>query len=391
MIWGSTREGALSQGGGAVSGDVYAMYFTKAAYDRSKLSKEEFALVKEQEDKDKKEGRRKKRRRETKTAGTDAESRRQEARSDRLGRPDGPKDAADDQHIGRVRLGAFEGRRKAVLPDRLRKGQRSLGDRNANPRDEVIRQARCQQRRRWSCRRTASSSSCSPTARPMKVDAESGKSEPIGVNTEMVLNYSAEKAYIFDHAWRQFKEKLIFPDLAGVDWDTYYTTYKRFLPYINNNYDFAEMLSEMLGEMNVSHTGCYYRAGSSERGRRPRRSACFTTIATRGNGVKIAEVIEGGPVDKAASTIKAGKYHREDRRNDDRRLDGFLQAAQPQGRQVHAAFGVRSGDEQTLGGDRQADHRRRRRRAVVQALGRQRRAEVESFPAARSVTFTCAR
>ncbi|HEY2847583.1 MAG TPA: hypothetical protein VGI80_07175, partial [Pyrinomonadaceae bacterium] len=55
MIWGSDREGALSQGGGAVSGDVFAMYFTKALYDRSKLSKEELAMVKEQEDKDKKE------------------------------------------------------------------------------------------------------------------------------------------------------------------------------------------------------------------------------------------------------------------------------------------------------------------------------------------------
>ncbi|MBV9241522.1 MAG: PD40 domain-containing protein, partial [Acidobacteria bacterium] len=55
MIWGSDREGALSQGGGAVSGDVFAMYFTKAFYDRSKLSKEELAFVKEQEDKDKKE------------------------------------------------------------------------------------------------------------------------------------------------------------------------------------------------------------------------------------------------------------------------------------------------------------------------------------------------
>src|SRR5262249_53485295 len=39
--------------------------------------------------------------------------------------------------------------------------------------------------------------------RAMKIDAESGKSEPIGVSTEMVLNYSAEKAYIFDHSWRQ--------------------------------------------------------------------------------------------------------------------------------------------------------------------------------------------
>ncbi len=55
MIWGTTRDGALSQGGSSVSGDVYGMYFTKAAFDRARLSKEEFALVKEREDKEKKE------------------------------------------------------------------------------------------------------------------------------------------------------------------------------------------------------------------------------------------------------------------------------------------------------------------------------------------------
>ena len=95
----------------------------------------------------------------------------------------------------------------------------------------------------------------------MKIDAESAKPEPINVNSEMVLKQAEEKSYIFDHSWRQFKEKFYVEDMQGVDWDFYYTAYKRFLPYINNNYDFAEMLSEMLGEMNASHTGCYYRAG----------------------------------------------------------------------------------------------------------------------------------
>ncbi len=60
MIWGTTRDGALAQGGGAISGDVYGMYFTKAFYDRAKLSKEEFALVKEREDKEKKDAEKKK-------------------------------------------------------------------------------------------------------------------------------------------------------------------------------------------------------------------------------------------------------------------------------------------------------------------------------------------
>jgi C-terminal processing protease CtpA/Prc len=141
--------------------------------------------------------------------------------------------------------------------------------------------------------------------RAMKIDAESGKAEPIAFSTEMVLNYSAEKAYIFDHSWRQFKQKLIFPDLQKVDWDFYYTAYKRFLPYINNNYDFAEMLSEMLGEMNVSHTGCYYNP-QFPNGDQTASLGLLYDYDYTGGGVKIAEVIQGGPVDLAASSIKAG-------------------------------------------------------------------------------------
>jgi tricorn protease len=34
--------------------------------------------------------------------------------------------------------------------------------------------------------------------------------------------------------------------------------YRMFLPHIDNNYDFAELLSEWLGELNVSHTGGRY-------------------------------------------------------------------------------------------------------------------------------------
>jgi hypothetical protein len=37
----------------------------------------------------------------------------------------------------------------------------------------------------------------------------------------------------------------------------YKDTYAKFLPHINNNYDFQELLSE-IGELNASHTGGRY-------------------------------------------------------------------------------------------------------------------------------------
>jgi hypothetical protein len=90
----------------------------------------------------------------------------------------------------------------------------------------------------------------------MKVEVDGGKTEPLKTTGEMLLKPAEERNYIFEHAWRQFKEKFYVEDMQGVDWNYYKTVYQKFLPYINNNYDFAEMLSEMLGEMNASHTGC---------------------------------------------------------------------------------------------------------------------------------------
>jgi len=83
----------------------------------------------------------------------------------------------------------------------------------------------------------------------------------VKINGEMILNESAERAYLFEHVWRQVKKKFYVKDLQGVDWDFYKSEYAKVLPDIDNNNDFAEMLAEMLGELNASHTGASYRGG----------------------------------------------------------------------------------------------------------------------------------
>ena len=306
MIWGSTREGSLSQSGGATSGDVFAMYFTRAGWDRARLSKEEFALAKEQEDKEKKEAEEK-------------------AKAAASGSPAAlPSPKAIDKNLAFDWGGLSE--RKARLTTHTsavsdwalsKDGEKLFYLTNFEKGNDLwVTDIRPRETKLFAkLGANNASMELSPDGkflfvtadgRAVKIDAESGKSEPIGVNTEMVLNYSAEKAYIFDHTWRQFKEKQIFPDLAGVDWEYYRTNYQRFLPDINNNYDFAEMLSEMLGEANVSHTGAYYTP-QFPTGDQTASLGVLYDYSYTGNGVKIAEVIQGGPVDMAASGVRAGQ------------------------------------------------------------------------------------
>ena len=51
MLWFSNRDGlkSVAQSGGAQA-DAYGMFFTREAWDRFRLSKEDFALIKETED-----------------------------------------------------------------------------------------------------------------------------------------------------------------------------------------------------------------------------------------------------------------------------------------------------------------------------------------------------
>jgi tricorn protease len=139
----------------------------------------------------------------------------------------------------------------------------------------------------------------------MKVDAESGKVSPVTVNGEMVLKATEERAYIFDHTWRQVASKFYDPKLGGVNWNQYHSEYAKFLPYINNNYDFQELLSEFLGELNASHTGGRY-SPQVQNGDATASLGMLYDETYEGNGLKVMEVLEGGPFVNAKTKIKKG-------------------------------------------------------------------------------------
>lgn len=115
------------------------------------------------------------------------------------------------------------------------------------------------------------------------------------ISFQAAFNYRPyqEREYLFNHVWQQVKDKFYVKDLHGVDWEGYKKTYAKFLPHINNNYDFKDMLSEMLGELNGSHTGArYYPDGPDLH---TAVLGLFYDDDYPGNGLKVEEVINRGP------------------------------------------------------------------------------------------------
>ena len=132
------------------------------------------------------------------------------------------------------------------------------------------------------------------------------KNSQKGIDFEANFNYRPyeERAYIFNHVWQQVKDKFYNPKLHGVDWEGYKKTYAKFLPYINNNYDFRDMLSEMLGELNGSHTGArYYPEGATLK---TAALGLFFDNDYEGDGLKVEEVINRGPFAVRNTGVKKG-------------------------------------------------------------------------------------
>ncbi len=136
-----------------------------------------------------------------------------------------------------------------------------------------------------------------------KGDIKSFSTKNIDFKGEYEYFPDKEREYIFEHCWKEVKEKWYDPDMHGVDWDAVAANYRQFLPYINDNFAFRELLSEMLGELNGSHTGGRYRHGiSAPTG----RLGVIFDEEYNGKGLKIKEFLPNSRLLAAAPGMEPG-------------------------------------------------------------------------------------
>ncbi|PST85244.1 peptidase S41 [Pedobacter yulinensis] len=307
LTWVSDRFGRRSaalQGSREV--DIFALFFDRREYDKFQLSKDEFALFKETEEKAKKDSAAKtdEKTKARKNANEKAAASKVLATLDLEGADDrivkltinssSISDYVLNKDASKVfYLAAFERGFDLWVTEPRTRETRILAKLGGSPGSIELS-------------KDEKALIVSNSGRLVKVDAESGKISPINISGEMMLNAAAERSYIFDHAWRQVREKFYQPELHNVNWESYKTAYEKFLPHVSNNYDFQELLSEMLGELNASHTGGSY----SPQFPAADRTAGLGVLVDEtyaGKGLRITEVLTSGPLDKVGSKVKAGQ------------------------------------------------------------------------------------
>ena len=308
MIFTSDRAGYRSHGSWGTEDDVYIMFFDLDAYDRFRMSKEEKVMLEEAEKEQKKEADKaksdkpeKKKNDKKKKAATDEKPAVPALQFDL----ENCRDRIIRLTVNSSRLGdyvlskggdtlyyqaAFEGGMDLWKHDlREKKTEIVLKDVGYGG-----MQADKDGKNLFLC--TGSGIK--------KIDLAKGKPEPVAYEANFNYRPYQEREYIFNHIWQQVKDKFYVEDIHGVDWEGYRENYRRFLPYINNNFDFRDMLSEMLGELNGSHTGARYNPDGPAL--KTAALGLFLDDTYQGDGLRIEEVIKRGPFDVKKTGVTAG-------------------------------------------------------------------------------------
>lgn len=299
MTWESSREGRKSLARqGSRETDIYAVFFDQDAFDKYKLSKDEFNLLKETEDNAKKGGK-----------DTTAKKDKDTAAAKKDFRPDfsNLEDRQQKLTINSASIADYvlsKDNSKLYYTAAFEKGY-DLWVTEPRTGETKILAKLGGTPGSLELSKDGNSLFVSNRGSVVKVDAGSGKITPISISSEMLLDQAAERAYILDHAWKQVKEKFYDPTIRNMDWKMYRDAYARFLPHISNNYDFQELLSEMLGELNGSHTGGRFTNMRPDGDATASLGLLYDERFTK-DGLKVDEVIVGGPFDKAGSKMKAG-------------------------------------------------------------------------------------
>jgi tricorn protease len=299
MIWRSNRDGLRSlQASGSTEADVYAMFFTQDAWEEFRLTKEELDLRREMRG-ETGGGARSGNRADTTAAAAPLELDFENARERRA-----------RLTIHSSSLGGYLVSKDGESLYYLARFERGLNLWSTNLRTQETRQVLAL---------NAGSASISWNPAEDRIVLVAGGSVSlvnpsnwsrtnVPVSGEMVVSQAAERAAMFDQMWRRVNDAFYTRTFHGADWDAVRTIHEKFLPHVGNNHEFAELMSEALGELNVSHSGAGYSSSSSGDDATAALGIFFdqSPEAVAAPGMRILEVMKGGPLDRADLDIRPG-------------------------------------------------------------------------------------
>jgi Uncharacterized protein related to the periplasmic component of the Tol biopolymer transport system len=317
FIWASDRSGYRSHGSWGAENDIYIMFLNLEEYEKFRMNKEESALYEEAQKKEKEVKEEDEKAKESKKENKKGKNnKKDEAKKEEVKPLEFDLENAEDRII-RLTVNSSKLSDAVLSPkgDKLFYLTRFEGGMDLWVHDIKERSTKILVKNAGYGNLIMSKDGknifLGGSNGFKKISVSDGKTTPITFEATFEYKPYKEREYIFNHAWQQVKDKFYDPKIHGINWEGYKETYARFLPHINNKYDFADMLGELLGELNASHTGARYYSSADRFNPAPRvlptaSLGIFVDDTYTKDGIKIKEIIKGSPLDLIKTDIKEG-------------------------------------------------------------------------------------
>jgi tricorn protease len=131
----------------------------------------------------------------------------------------------------------------------------------------------------------------------------------INFTARVKIDKSTEWAEMFDDAWRTMKYRFYDAAMHGKDWDGARAKYQPLVEFVGDRQELLNIVNEMIGELNASHTGAAGPPRGREGGGVSTSHLGFELEADDAAGrYKVTHVYEEGPADKDWVKASVGDY-----------------------------------------------------------------------------------
>ena len=125
---------------------------------------------------------------------------------------------------------------------------------------------------------------------------------------EWTQNTFAERVASFQQFWRTYHHRFYDSSFHGQDWDALRKKYVRRLSSADTNYEFAQLLSMMVGELNTSHSEVTAPPSKDAPKHTTPHLGLTFDYSHQGKGIKVKTVPNGSPASFEKTSIKSGEY-----------------------------------------------------------------------------------
>ncbi|MFN2577701.1 MAG: S41 family peptidase [Pyrinomonadaceae bacterium] len=131
----------------------------------------------------------------------------------------------------------------------------------------------------------------------------------ISFNVRVKINHPAEWAEMFGDAWRTMKYRFYDPAMHGMDWDAAKAKYEPLVKDVGDRQELLNIINEMIGELNASHTGAAPAPGGRAAGAASTGNLGIDLEPDTAAGrYRVTYIYENGPADKDWVKVNVGDY-----------------------------------------------------------------------------------